>query len=92
MKDQEPAGKELGRAWRYDSLGYTFAFSVILFAGIGFLLDRWLHTTPILTVVGTLAGAGLAFYWVFQKVKMDETRYKAEHGKQARRPPDGPGN
>lgn len=81
MGDREPAGKELGRAWRYDTLGYTFAASVIGFAGGGFLLDRWLHTTPIITVVGTLLGAGLAFFWVYQKVKADETKYKAEHRK-----------
>lgn len=81
MKGQKPVGKELGQAWRYDSLGYTFAFSVIVFAGLGFLLDRWLHTTPIITVVGTLLGAGMAFFWVYQKVKADEASYKASHGK-----------
>jgi F0F1-type ATP synthase assembly protein I len=92
MRGQKPVGKELGQAWRYDSLGYTFAFSVIVFAGLGFLLDRWLHTTPIITVAGTLAGAGLAFFWVYQKVKSDETRYKAEHGRGAQSPPDEPGH
>ena len=51
----------------------------IVFAGVGFLLDRLFKTTPILTVVGTLVGAGLAFFWVYQKVKTDEARYKAEH-------------
>lgn len=93
MKRPNPVGKDVGQAWRYDSLGYTFAFSVIVFAGLGFLLDRWLHTTPIITVAGTLAGAGLAFFWVYQKVKMDETRYKAEHGREGGKlPPDEPGN
>ena len=92
MRGPKPVGKELGQAWRYDSLGYTFAFSVIVFAGLGFLLDRWLDTTPIITVAGTLVGAGLAFYWVYQKVKMDETKYKAEHGKRAESPPNEPGD
>ena len=80
-------GKELGEAWRYDTLGYTFAFSVIVFAGIGFGLDRWLHTTPILTVAGTLLGAGMAFYWVYQKVRADEARFKASHPRKG-----GPGS
>jgi F0F1-type ATP synthase assembly protein I len=79
MKGRKPVQKELGEAWRYDTLGYTFAFSVIGFAGAGFVLDRVFKTTPIFTVIGTLVGAGLAFAWVYQKVKTDEARFKAEH-------------
>lgn len=86
MKGRKPLQGELGEAWRYDTLGYTFAFSVIVFAGVGFLLDRVLGTIPILTVVGTLVGAGLAFLWVYQKVKADEAKYRAEH--QGPRPGD----
>lgn len=82
MKGQKPVQKELGEAWRYDTLGYTFAFSVIVFAGVGFLIDRLFKTIPIFTVVGTLVGAGLAFVWVYQRVKADEARFKAE-----RKPP-----
>lgn len=81
MGGRKPVGKELGEAWRYDTLGYTFAFSVIVFAGVGFVLDRWLHITPILTVTGTLLGAGMAFFWVYQKVRADEASYKAAHPK-----------
>ena len=78
MEPEEPAGRELGQAWRYDALGYTFAFSVMLFAGAGYLLDRWLGTRPILTIVGTLAGAGMAFAWVYLKVRQDEAEYAAK--------------
>jgi F0F1-type ATP synthase assembly protein I len=79
MGGRKPEGTELGQAWRYDTLGYTFAFSVIIFAGIGFLLDRWLHTTPLITVIGTLLGAAMAFFWAYSKVRADEARYKAKH-------------
>lgn len=77
MGPKKPVGRELGQAWRYDTLGYTFAFSVILFAGAGYLLDRWLGTMPFLTITGTLVGAGLAFLWVFLKVKQDEEAFEA---------------
>ncbi len=72
MKAKKPVSRELGEAWRYDSLGYTFAASVIAFAGVGYLLDRWLGTIPFLTILGTLVGAGLAFVWVYLKVQQDE--------------------
>ena len=81
MEPEEPAGRELGQAWRYDALGYTFAFSVMLFAGAGYLLDRWLGTRPILTIVGTLAGAGMAIAWVYLKVRQDEAEYAAKRKK-----------
>jgi F0F1-type ATP synthase assembly protein I len=78
MEPKRPAGRELGQAWRYDALGYTFAFSIILFAGAGYLLDRWLGTRFILTVVGTLVGAGVAFAWVYLKIQQDEKEYEAQ--------------
>ena len=87
MGGRKPAGKELGEAWRYDSLGYTFAFTVILFAGIGWLLDRWLGTRPILTVAGTLAGAGLAMVWVILKIRADQEKYTAQHRRDRGEPP-----
>jgi F0F1-type ATP synthase assembly protein I len=91
MGGRKPAGKELGEAWRYDTLGYTFAFSIIAFAGLGYLLDRWLHTTPIITVVGTLTGACLAFFWVYAKVRADQARYQAERAVKKVQPPDAGG-
>ena len=73
-------------SWRYDTLGYTFAFSVIFFAGVGYLLDRWLGLMPMLTVTGTLVGAGLAFAWVFMKVRKDEAEWRAEHPSKPKQP------
>ena len=36
-------------------LPFTFAGAILLAGGAGFLLDRWLHTNPIFTLVlGTL--------------------------------------
>lgn len=87
MEPKKPVSKELGEGVRYESLGYTFAFSVILWAGLGWLLDRWLGTRPILTVVGTLVGAGLAFVYVFLKVQQGERSYKDRHGKTDQAPP-----
>jgi F0F1-type ATP synthase assembly protein I len=75
MRPKKKVGRELGEAWRYDTLGYTFAFSVIIFAGAGWLLDGWLGTRPFLTIGGTIVGAGLAFAWVYLKVKQDESDY-----------------
>jgi F0F1-type ATP synthase assembly protein I len=79
------AGRGQGGAVGYDTLGYTFAFSIILFTGAGYLLDRWLGWVPVLTILGTLVGAGLAFAWVYTKVSADEA---AAHAADAARKRD----
>lgn len=79
MRPKKRVGRELSQAWRYDALGYTFAGSVIGWAGAGYLLDRWLGTLPFLTILGTLVGAGLAFAWVYLKVRQDEADWQATH-------------
>jgi F0F1-type ATP synthase assembly protein I len=76
MDPKETAGRQLGRAWRYDALGYTFAFSIMLFAGAGYLLDRWLGLVPILTIAGTLVGTIVAITWVYLQVQQDERKYR----------------
>jgi F0F1-type ATP synthase assembly protein I len=48
------------------SLAFTFVALVLVFTGLGYLLDRWLHTGPWLMVSGVFVGAGLGFvYLVF---------------------------
>jgi F0F1-type ATP synthase assembly protein I len=38
-------------------LAFEFALSILLFFGIGWLLDRWLGTAPLFMIVGFLVGA-----------------------------------
>jgi len=83
---KRPVSKDLGQAWRYDALGYTFAFTIILGAGVGYLLDRWLGIQPFLTIAGTLAGAALAFVWVFMKVNRDEADWHEQHKPESKEP------
>ena len=37
-------------------------FSVLTFFGLGWLLDRWLGTSPWLVVAGIVLGSALGFY------------------------------
>ena len=84
MEPENAPGRELGEGYSYVSLGITFAGGVIMFAGAGFLLDRWLGWLPILTIAGTLVGAVLSFLWVYQKLTADERRYQREHSREKR--------
>jgi ATP synthase protein I len=46
-------------------LGLRLAISVILGLGPGLLLDNWLHTTPIFTLLGMVLGIGAAMYTIW---------------------------
>jgi F0F1-type ATP synthase assembly protein I len=48
------------------SLAFTFVALVLVFTGLGYLVDRWLHTGPWVMVAGVFVGAGLGLvYLVF---------------------------
>jgi F0F1-type ATP synthase assembly protein I len=61
-----------------DALAYAFEFAVtpLLFAGLGWLLDRWLGTQPVLTVVLAVFGfIGVSLRTVYRykaKVELEE--------------------
>jgi F0F1-type ATP synthase assembly protein I len=86
MAPQEPAGRELGTGYKYVSLGISFAGGIVLFMGLGFLLDRWLHLSPLFTLAGTVVGAVVSFLWVYAKLGQDEKEYDAEHPRKPRGP------
>ena len=52
----------------YASLGFQFAAGILLFAGAGYGLDRWLGTLPFGTVAGTVVGAVLSFLVVYRQL------------------------
>lgn len=46
-------------------LGLRLGISVILGLGGGLLLDGWLHTSPIFTLIGMVFGIGAAMYTIW---------------------------
>ncbi|HEY7526925.1 MAG TPA: AtpZ/AtpI family protein [Candidatus Limnocylindria bacterium] len=56
------ATKDIGIAF---DLGIRLGISVILGLGGGLLLDNWLHTIPIFTLVGMVLGIGAAMYTIW---------------------------
>ena len=69
-------GRELGQGYRYVGLGCTFAGGTVLFAAVGFAVDRWLGLPPAGTIVGTLAGAVLSFLNVYWKLRAETEQSK----------------
>jgi ATP synthase protein I len=65
-------GEERGRTIRnvglLSTVGFSFVLAVILGAGLGYLLDRWLGTSPWLFLVFFFVGVVAAIRNVFRLV------------------------
>lgn len=63
---EKPAGEPRAADWgiAFD-LGIRLGISVLLGVGGGLLLDSWLHTSPIFTLIGVVLGIGAAMYTIW---------------------------
>ncbi len=55
-------------AMRLLGLGWYIAASIVLGIGGGLLLDGWLGTVPLFTLLGVLLGSVVAFYGMYRMV------------------------
>jgi F0F1-type ATP synthase assembly protein I len=58
----------------YSSLGFILPAAAAAGYGIGWLLDRLLHTSPVLAIVITMLGAAGGFLELLQMLKRAERR------------------
>ena len=60
-KDSQQDGQDPPAA---GSLAFVFVALVLVFTGLGYLVDRWLHTGPWVMVAGVFVGFGLGLTYV----------------------------
>ncbi|HLC99516.1 MAG TPA: AtpZ/AtpI family protein [Patescibacteria group bacterium] len=53
-------------AWQ---LGFLIVVVLLGFLGGGFLIDRWLHTTPFFIIVGAILGFAISSYETYHMIK-----------------------
>ncbi|MES2125467.1 MAG: AtpZ/AtpI family protein [Gemmatimonadota bacterium] len=66
--DDNP-NREIGEGYALVSVGITFAVALTGATLGGLWLDHRLGTTPLLTLLGMVAGGGLGGFWLWQRVK-----------------------
>ncbi|MBR3841017.1 MAG: AtpZ/AtpI family protein [Erysipelotrichales bacterium] len=47
------------------SLAITIIGCITSCFGMGYMLDKWLSTTPIFMIIGIFSGTGLAFWYLY---------------------------
>jgi F0F1-type ATP synthase assembly protein I len=62
----QPGRRTPGPNWAIAfDLGLRLGISIILGLGAGLLLDSWLRTSPIFTLIGMVLGIGAAMYTIW---------------------------
>lgn len=69
--EKDPAASR--RSWvDYSSVGLMFPVSMAVGFGMGYGLDSWLHTAPILTILLTLYGVAAGFVNLYKVTRRHE--------------------
>jgi len=79
--DESAESRGFGAGYAIVAAGFQLAFAILLFLGAGVLVDRWLHTRPIFTVIGALVGLGGGMYVFLVRVLAESPRGKAGRGR-----------
>ena len=64
--EERPKETEPAQNWGMVlDLGLRLGLSVVIGIGAGVLLDNWLHTSPLFTLIGVVVGVGAAMYSIW---------------------------
>ncbi len=72
--DDNAASRGFGAGYAIVAAGFQLAFAVLLFLGAGLLVDRWLHTKPVFTLVGVVVGLGAGMYAFIVRVMAESPK------------------
>jgi F0F1-type ATP synthase assembly protein I len=75
---------DIGRSSSYLGFGAQLAVSMLLYVVGGYLLDRWLGTTPWLLVTGAVIGM-IAFFFQLARIARRLTEESEQRKKEARK-------
>ena len=70
----QEAASSFQKAAPYINISYVLLASIVMFGALGWWLDGYFQTRPLLTVLGVLSGLFLGFYNLFKLIKKLEKR------------------
>jgi F0F1-type ATP synthase assembly protein I len=84
VRDQKPPQNvQMGQAL---GLGMTWAGSTALFLYLGSLVDGWLATKPVFTLIGAFVGAAAGFYYLYSQLMAGQRNRDGDKGDREQKP------
>jgi F0F1-type ATP synthase assembly protein I len=80
VTDQDKWRHNLGDVAPYLSIGVQLAATMVVWVGIGWLVDRWQDTTPAFLIVGSVVGM-IAFFVQLIRVSKELSARSNARGK-----------
>ena len=75
-----------GQGYEYVATGFTFAFAILAFGALGWLVDGWLHTRPLFAIIGSFVGGTAGFLRIYYQVQGDIAEDKKERAAGSKKP------
>ena len=70
-----------GQGYAYFGMALNFTVAILLFGALGWLIDGWLHTRPLIAIAGAFLGGFAGFMSIYYRVKKET----AEDGERRRK-------
>jgi F0F1-type ATP synthase assembly protein I len=62
---------DYGQGYAYFGMALNFTIAILLLGGLGWLVDGWLHTRPLVAIAGAFLGGFAGFMSIYYRVKKD---------------------
>lgn len=69
--ERDKEAQSYGLGYEYVATGFAFAFAILGFGALGWLVDGWLHTRPLFALVGAFGGGFAGFMNIYYRVVRD---------------------
>jgi F0F1-type ATP synthase assembly protein I len=76
-----PPDSGYGQGYAYFGMALSFTVAILLFGALGWLIDGWLHTRPLVAIAGAFLGGFAGFMNIYYRVKKET----AEDGERRRK-------
>ena len=69
--DRPPDAQGYGQGYAYFGMALSFTVAILLFGALGWVVDGWLHTRPLVAIAGAFLGGFAGFMSIYYRVKRD---------------------